>query len=139
MVANVITYRARSVLQDVGKAFGLTQAQVNGLTKYLDTRSPKAIRAEVDALGSLTLVDGQTCDVDTRRSVLFEMSDDEFLDFLLETGILEEALAELEQAFIEGATEAAVNAAIDKIEEKVGEAFAKFVGKVVGKLISKLL
>ena len=37
MVSNVITYRARSVLQDVGKAFGLTQAQVNALTKYLDT------------------------------------------------------------------------------------------------------
>ena len=29
MVANVITYRARSVLQDVGKAFGLTQAPVS--------------------------------------------------------------------------------------------------------------
>jgi error-prone DNA polymerase len=43
MVANVITYRARSVLQDVGKAFGLTQAQVNGLTKYLDTRRTEAI------------------------------------------------------------------------------------------------
>jgi len=43
MVANVITYRARSVLQDVGKAFGLTQAQVNGLTKYLDTRDPGKI------------------------------------------------------------------------------------------------
>ena len=43
MVANVITYRARSVLQDVGKAFGFTQAQVNGLTKYLDTRDAKSI------------------------------------------------------------------------------------------------
>jgi len=49
MVANVITYRARSVLQDVGKAFGLTQAQVNGLTRYLDTRDPKAI-AGIDEL-----------------------------------------------------------------------------------------
>jgi error-prone DNA polymerase len=49
MVANVITYRARSVLQDVGKAFGLTQAQVNGLTKYLDSRSPKVL-ADVVAL-----------------------------------------------------------------------------------------
>ncbi|MDJ0499191.1 MAG: PHP domain-containing protein, partial [Acidimicrobiia bacterium] len=54
MVANVITYRARSVLQDVGKAFGLTQAQVNGLTKYLDTRNPKAIRAEVDLPEGMT-------------------------------------------------------------------------------------
>jgi len=48
MVANVITYRARSVLQDVGKAFGLTQAQVNGLTKYLDTRSPDKIEQYLD-------------------------------------------------------------------------------------------
>ncbi|MEA2002852.1 MAG: error-prone DNA polymerase, partial [Actinomycetota bacterium] len=54
MVANVITYRARSVLQDVGKAFGLTQAQVNGLTKYLDTRNPKAIRTEVELPSGLT-------------------------------------------------------------------------------------
>jgi error-prone DNA polymerase len=48
MVANVITYRARSVLQDVGKAFGLTQAQVNGLTKYLDTHRTEAIPEFVD-------------------------------------------------------------------------------------------
>ena len=54
MVANVITYRARSVLQDVGKAFGLTQAQVNGLTRYLDTRSPKALRDEIDLPAGLT-------------------------------------------------------------------------------------
>jgi error-prone DNA polymerase len=48
MVANVISYRARSVLQDVGKAFGLTQAQVNGLTKYLDTRKAVSIPEFVD-------------------------------------------------------------------------------------------
>ncbi len=54
MVSNVITYRARSVLQDVGKAFGLTQAQVNGLTKFLDTRDPTAIRDAVDLPSGLT-------------------------------------------------------------------------------------
>jgi error-prone DNA polymerase len=54
MVANVITYRARSVLQDVGKAFGLTQAQVNGLTKYLDSRRPAHIRDELDLPHGLT-------------------------------------------------------------------------------------
>jgi error-prone DNA polymerase len=54
MVANVITYRARSVLQDVGKAFGLTQAQVNGLTKFLDTRDPGKIPEHVDLPGGLT-------------------------------------------------------------------------------------
>ena len=54
MVANVITYRARSVLQDVGKAFGLTQAQVNALTKYLDHRSPKRLREAVELPPGLT-------------------------------------------------------------------------------------
>ena len=54
MVANVITYRAKSVLQDVGKAFGLTQAQVNGLTRYLDSRNPKTIRDVVDLPAGLT-------------------------------------------------------------------------------------
>ena len=54
MVANVITYRAKSVLQDVGKAFGLTQAQVNGLTRYLDTRDPKSIGSAVDLPDGLT-------------------------------------------------------------------------------------
>ncbi len=54
MVANVITYRARSVLQDVGKAFGLTQAQVNGLTKYLDTRRPSEIQEHVDLPPGMT-------------------------------------------------------------------------------------
>ena len=54
MVANVITYRARSVLQDVGKAFGLTQAQVNALTKYLDHRSPKVLRDVVELPEGLT-------------------------------------------------------------------------------------
>ncbi len=40
MVANVITYRARSVLRDVAKVFGFTQAQVDGLSRYVDTRDP---------------------------------------------------------------------------------------------------
>jgi error-prone DNA polymerase len=53
MVANVITYRARSVLQDVGKAFGLTQAQVNGLTRYLDTGTAE-IRDHLELPAGLT-------------------------------------------------------------------------------------
>ncbi len=54
MVANVVTYRARSVLQDVGKAFGLTQAQVAGLTRYVDTRDPAALRDLVDLPEGIT-------------------------------------------------------------------------------------
>ncbi len=46
MVANVITYRARSVLRDVAKTFGFTQAQVDGLSKYVDTRNPARLREE---------------------------------------------------------------------------------------------
>ncbi len=46
MVANVVTYRARSVLRDVGKAFGFTAAQVDGLSKYVDTRDPAQLRLE---------------------------------------------------------------------------------------------
>ena len=44
MVANVVTYRARSVLRDVAKTFGFTQAQVDGLSKYVDTRDPAQLR-----------------------------------------------------------------------------------------------
>lgn len=35
-VANVITYRARSLLRDVGKAFGLTPGQVDGFASRID-------------------------------------------------------------------------------------------------------
>lgn len=54
MVANVITYRARSVLRDVGKVFGLTQAQVDGLSKYVDTRDPAKLRLEAPLPEGLT-------------------------------------------------------------------------------------
>ncbi|HKY48061.1 MAG TPA: error-prone DNA polymerase [Acidimicrobiia bacterium] len=54
MVANVITYRARSVLRDVGKAFGFTQAQVDGLTKYVDTHDPGQLRLDAPLPTGLT-------------------------------------------------------------------------------------
>jgi error-prone DNA polymerase len=44
MVANVITYRARSVLRDVAKTFGFTQAQVDGLSQFVDTHDPGQLR-----------------------------------------------------------------------------------------------
>ncbi|REK20306.1 MAG: DNA polymerase III subunit alpha [Actinobacteria bacterium] len=50
MVANVITYRARSVLRDVAKTFGFTQAQVDGLSQYVDTRDPSRLRDSDAAL-----------------------------------------------------------------------------------------
>ncbi len=50
MVANVITYRARSVLRDVAKTFGFTQAQVDGLSKYVDTRDPAQLASSDTSL-----------------------------------------------------------------------------------------
>jgi len=54
MVANVVTYRARSVLRDVGKVFGMTQAQVDGLSKYVDSRNPAKLRLEAPLPHGLT-------------------------------------------------------------------------------------
>jgi error-prone DNA polymerase len=54
MVANLITYRARSVLRDVAKAFGFTPAQVDELSKYVDTRNPAHLRNEVPLPAGLT-------------------------------------------------------------------------------------
>ncbi len=54
MVANVVTYRARSVVRDVGKVFGMSQAQVDGLSRYVDTRDPKKLRLEAPLPHGLT-------------------------------------------------------------------------------------
>ena len=54
MVANVITYRARSVLKDVAKAFGFTQAQADGLTRYVDTHAPAELPLEEPLPAGLT-------------------------------------------------------------------------------------
>ena len=54
MVANVITYRARSVLRDVAKTFGFTQAQVDGLSRYVDTRDPAQLRMDTPLPESMT-------------------------------------------------------------------------------------
>ena len=54
MVANVITYRARSVLRDVGKSLGFTQAQVDGLTKYVDSHDPAELRLDAPLPPGLT-------------------------------------------------------------------------------------
>ncbi|MGH8912596.1 MAG: DNA polymerase III subunit alpha, partial [Acidimicrobiia bacterium] len=54
MVANVITYRARSVLRDVAKTFGFTQAQVDGLSRYVDTRDPSKLADDLPLPAGLT-------------------------------------------------------------------------------------
>ena len=54
MVANVVTYRARSVLRDVAKTFGFTQSQVDGLAKYVDSRDTSKLRLEAPLPEGLT-------------------------------------------------------------------------------------
>ena len=54
MVANVITYRARSVLKDVVKAFGFTPAQADGMTRYVDTHDPTELPLEEPLPAGLT-------------------------------------------------------------------------------------
>ena len=54
MVANVITYRARSVLKDVAKAFGFTQAQADGMTRYVDTHAAGELPLEDPLPAGLT-------------------------------------------------------------------------------------
>ncbi len=55
MVAEVITYRARSAVRDIGKALGLSLDQVDALAKSLDTGSAAKVAdeaKEIDAVGS---------------------------------------------------------------------------------------
>ena len=50
MVCEVITYRARSAVRDVGKALGLTLQQVDRLAKALDTHAASGVRHELGEL-----------------------------------------------------------------------------------------
>ena len=54
MVANVVTYRARSVLRDVGKTFGFSQSQVDGLSRYVDSHDPAQLRLDAPLPEGLT-------------------------------------------------------------------------------------
>ncbi|MPZ52880.1 MAG: DNA polymerase III subunit alpha [Acidimicrobiia bacterium] len=54
MVANVITYRARSVLRDVAKTFGFTPSQVDGLSRYVDTHNVANLRLEAELPQGMT-------------------------------------------------------------------------------------
>jgi len=54
MVCEVITYRGRSALRDVGKAFGLTPSQVDALAKSLEHRSLAEVKpSDLDLSGEL--------------------------------------------------------------------------------------
>ncbi len=50
MVCEVISYRARSAVRDVGKALGLTLQQVDRLAKAVDTHAAPGVQAELGSL-----------------------------------------------------------------------------------------
>ena len=52
MVCEVISYRARSAVRDVGKALGLTLQQVDHLAKSLDTHAASGVQADLTAASS---------------------------------------------------------------------------------------
>ena len=50
MVCEVVTYRARSAVRDVGKALGLSLQQVDNLAKALDTHGAGNVQRELEVL-----------------------------------------------------------------------------------------
>ena len=50
MVCNVVTYRARNALREVGKAMGLPQELLDRFAKAVNRHSPSQLEAEMDAL-----------------------------------------------------------------------------------------
>ena len=57
-----------------------------------------ALKAEIDGVLNTTIVDGKTCDVDQRTSLLIEMTAKEILDFLAAAGVIEAAFDALRSA-----------------------------------------
>ena len=58
MVAEVITYRARMAVRDVGKAIGLSLDQVDALAKALDARSASGVAEELGDQALQADIDG---------------------------------------------------------------------------------
>ena len=89
-------------------------------------------RAEVDGVLTRTYVDGTTCELDTRTSLLIEMTTAEIIDYVLATGVVTDALEAIEQAFYDAAGNAAVNALVQGIQER----FAQWVFTLLARAIS---
>ncbi|MCL4370661.1 MAG: hypothetical protein M1380_07105, partial [Chloroflexi bacterium] len=51
MVANVVTYRARNALRDVGKAIGLPTELIDRFAKMVNRHSPSHLEEEMEAVG----------------------------------------------------------------------------------------
>jgi hypothetical protein len=92
-------------------------------------------RSEIDGVRAETLVDGRTCDVETRKSLLIEMSTSEIIDFVASTGLIAEAFDELHDAFWNYVDQAAVNAVIQKVEEKIEATLLTWFAKMLAAVI----
>lgn len=88
-------------------------------------------RGEVDGVVTRTYVDGTTCELDQRTSLLIEMTTAEMIDYVIATGVITDTLEALEQAFFDAAGNAAVNALVQGIQEK----FAQWVFTLLARLI----
>jgi hypothetical protein len=84
------------------------------------------LRNQIEGVREVVLVDGRTCDVDTRRSVLIEMSRSELIDLVIATGAIEAALDRLDDPatdeFFENAAELILGEIVGPFLEKFTEA-----------------
>lgn len=92
-------------------------------------------RSEIDGVRTETLVDGKTCDVETRKSLLIEMSTSEIVDFVTSTGLIAEAFDELHDAFWNYVDQATVNAVIQNVEQKIEATLLTWVAKMLAAVI----
>ncbi len=107
------------------------------ITGGLETLGPQwdTFRSEIDGVRTETLVDGKTCDVDTRKSLLIEMSTSEIFDFVASTGIISEGFDAITTALEDFLSQAAVNAAIQKVEEKIEATLLTWLAKLIAAVI----
>ena len=92
-------------------------------------------RSEIDGVRTETLVDCKTCDVETRKSLLIEMSTSEIVDFVTSTGLIAEAFDELHDAFWNYVDQATVNAVIQNVEQKIEATLLTWVAKMLAAVI----
>jgi error-prone DNA polymerase len=70
MVCNVVTYRARSALRDLGKALDFPQPTIERLLQQIDTNSPKAAAEQLGNAFELTIDNRQSAMVNGQLSLV---------------------------------------------------------------------
>ena len=78
---------------------------------------------------------GHSHDVETRKSLLIEMSTSEIVDFVTSTGLIAEAFDELHDAFWNYVDQATVNAVIQNVEQKIEATLLTWVAKMLAAVI----